>query len=190
MQLDVAFRRFYWGFFFIMIDFRIQGIDIFPDIIGYILFALAFNILLNENDFFQKGSNFNIVMCILSIFAIYERPNQGMQNSGINININPLGFLIGIASLAFGLLVAYNLFMGIKDMGRSSGYYEIADEADIKWKQYLMLEIASLFAFIIIFIPMLNVMYIIALLIAAIILTVLIMKFMKKCGERFAGNGI
>ena len=30
-----AFRNFYFGFLFIMIDFRFNGIDILPDIVGY-----------------------------------------------------------------------------------------------------------------------------------------------------------
>lgn len=36
-----AFRSLYWGFLFIMIDFRLQGIDVLPDIIGYAFFNTA-----------------------------------------------------------------------------------------------------------------------------------------------------
>ncbi len=167
-----------------MVDFRIMGFDILPDIVGYILFALGFSILAVESDFFSKASKFNVPMIVLSIFAIYEQPKQG---GGVNVNWGPFGFfgiLISIASVILGLLVVYNLFMGVKEMSEKQEQRDIYEEADKRWNQYLLLQVAGIFAFILIFIPPLAFIYIIALLIVSIVLTVAIMGFMKRCGER------
>lgn len=109
-----AFNKFYWSFFFIMLDFRLQGVDIIPDIIGYLLFAAGLSLISNENSWFEKARKLNIFMIFLSIFQIYERPAQGT-----GITFGPLGYygvIIGIASMIISLLLMYNFFMGIGDM--------------------------------------------------------------------------
>lgn len=176
-----GFDKLYWGFLFIMIDFKIQGFDILPDIVGYILFAIGFSILAERSTYFKKSTAFNIPMIILSIFSIYERPAQG---SGIQLGqFGLLSIPIAIAALVFGLLVVYNLFMGIKEMAGTQGQMDISDEADKRWGQYLMLQLAALLAFALFFILPLALIYIIGMLVVSIALTVVIMKFMQRCGE-------
>lgn len=176
---DKGFRKLYWGFLFIMLDFRLQGFDVFPDIAGYTLIVMGLDILAEKSTYFEKAKKFSVVMVILSLFSIYEKPAQGG-----GIQFGPMGFLgliIAIAALAFDLLSIYNLFMGIKDMAREQ--MDIFDEADRRWNQYLLLQLAAIFAFLLIFVPPLAFIYIFAILIVSIILMVAIMKFMTKCGE-------
>jgi len=173
-----GFDKLYWGFLFIMIDFRIQGFDILPDIIGYILFAVGFNRLSESSSYFKKAASFNIIMIIVSVFSIYEQPAQGG-----GIHFNPLGVIIGIASLLLGLIIVYHLFMGIKEMATRQERTDLYDEAEKRWTQYLFLQLAALLAFVFIFIPPLAIVLIIALLVISIIITVTIMGFLKRCGE-------
>jgi len=63
-----GFNKLYWGFLFILIDFRINGFDILPDIIGYILFAFAFSALASGSSHFVLAGRYNIPMIILSTF--------------------------------------------------------------------------------------------------------------------------
>lgn len=176
-----GFSKLYWGFLFIMIDFKIQGFDILPDIVGYILFAVGFSVLAANSEYFKKAANFNIPMIILSAFSIYEKPAQG---GGIHFGpLGPLGILIAIAGFVVGLLVVYNLFMGIKDMAGKQEQMDICEESDKRWEQYLLLQVAALLAIVLIFVPFLAIVCVIALLIASVAMTVVIMQFMKKCGE-------
>lgn len=176
-----AFKKFYWGFFFTLLDFKIQGFDILPDIVGYILFYLGFKILLDASQHFTHAKNYDIVMIILSIFTIYEKP---VQNQGININ--PFGLVIGIISLIFSLFTVYHLFMGIKEMAEERDFDFIADDADRRWNQYLLLQLGVLLAFFLIMVPGLAFLYIILLFIASLVLAFVIIDFMKKCGEFFS----
>jgi Flp pilus assembly protein TadB len=73
--------------------------------------------------------------------------------------------------------------MGIKDMADEQGKRDISEESGRRWNQFLMLEVAVLFAFIIAFVPMLGFIYIIAILIASIVLAVVLMGFMSRCGD-------
>lgn len=176
-------NKLFWGFLFISINFRICGIDIFPDVIGYILFALAFNQLKENSDHFSKASTFNIFMIILSIFSIYE-----VQATNGGINLGPLGILsipIGIASFILTLFVIYNLFMGVKELMSIHNNYTLAMEADERWKQYVALLIATAIAFIIIFIPVLNIIYALVLFGFSIAFLVKTLKFVNDCKNFF-----
>jgi hypothetical protein len=179
-MFEGAFNKFYWGFFFVIVDFRFQGVDILPDIIGYFFFAGGLAALASANSYFEKAKSLNMFMIVLSIFEIYEKPAQG---SGINFGVlGPIGFLIGIAATILNLYVIYNLLMGIRGLAREQGKMLIGEEAERRWTQYLMLQLSSLFIIILVIIPPLAVIALIALFIFLIILTVKILGFMKRCG--------
>ena len=108
-----ALSKFYWGFLFIMVDFRLNGIDLLPDIVGFILFAVGFGLLAAESDYFNQARKLNMVMIILSIFSIYEAP---AQDGGIHIAPDwPLGLISGICSLVFTLLVVQPVY-GVREL--------------------------------------------------------------------------
>jgi hypothetical protein len=181
MLIENGFNKFYWGFLFIMIDFRLQGIDALPDIIGYIFLAQGFHILSDFSEHFVKAGALNIVMLALSIFSIYERPAQG---GGINYGLfGPLGILISIAGAVIGIASIYQMFNGIKLIAEKKEKQDIYDEADKRWVQYFLLQLAGFVAFILIFIPPLALIYVISILIVSIIFTIILMDFMRKCGE-------
>ena len=73
--------------------------------------------------------------------------------------------------------------MGIKEMS-GNVHRDLYEEADRRWNQYLMLQIGVLLGFVIIFIPGLNFLYVIGILVASIILMLAILRLMKRCGER------
>lgn len=174
-----GFSKFYWGFLLIMLNFRIQGFDLLPDIIGYLFFASGFKDLSSKSPYFITAARFNIPMIILSIFSIYQAPVQG---GGIHFSsLGIIGIPIMIASFILDLLVVYNLFAGIKDMANKTAQADIEEEADSKWNIYLILKLASLLAFAVIFIPGLAIFYLIGLLAAAIIIAMHIAGFMKRC---------
>ena len=178
---EAGFVKLFWGFIFIMLGFRIQGVDILPNIVGYLLFASAFKDLAVNSTYFSSASKYNIPMIILSIFSIYQSPvqGQGLQLGSLGLFIIP----IAIASFVLNLLVIYNLFMGIKDMAKKREQSDLVDDSDSSWNQYKNLQIASLFSFILILIPVIGVLYIIGLFIASIIITVGILGFLKRCSK-------
>lgn len=178
-MIETSFKKLYWGFIFIMLGVKIQGFDILPDIVGYILFAYAFKDLGSKSNFFTSASKYNIPMIILSIFSIYQRPNT---EPGIHFGtLGIWGISISIASFILNLLVMYNLFMGIKDIADKHSQYELGYESSKKWNQYLMYEFAIIAGFILIFIPLLGIFYTIALLIGSIFFLLSILSFLKRC---------
>jgi hypothetical protein len=180
MKAD-AFRKFYWGFLFVMIDFRLMGIDVLPDIIGYIHFGGGLALLAAESEHFARAKNINLLLMLLSVLQIYERP---AQESGVYIGSSgSLAFAVGIAVLIMGLLHVHDLFMGIKEMAIKSGDSDIAQEADSRWSQYLTLQIAGFLGLIVIALPVIGVLYLIGILAVTVVLAINIMNYMKRCEE-------
>jgi hypothetical protein len=178
-----GFRKLFWGFLFILIDFRIQGVDILPDLVGFIFFAAGFSILASGSHYFGKAQQFNIPMAVLSIFQIYERP---VHDGGIQpVSITPFGILIGLAAIVLTLLVVYNLFMGIKEMAEQNGRMDLSDEAGHRWNQFLLLHVALLIALFLMFIPPLAFIAFMAMLIAFIVWTIVILGFLRRCEASF-----
>lgn len=152
-----------------------------PDIIGYLLFAAGFNELASNSNYFSIAAKYNIPMTILSIFIIYESPAKGG-----GIHLGPLGVFsipIAIASFVLNLLVVYYLFMGIKDMAEKNEQSSLMNESYERWNQYKLLKIATLFSYVLIFIPPLAVVYIFVIFVISIILTVTILGYLKRCSE-------
>jgi hypothetical protein len=179
-MLEGAFNKIYWGFLFIMIDFRLQGIDVLPDIIGYLLFAGGLTVLASSSSCFEKAKRLNVFMIVLSVVQIYERPTQG---GGINFGVlGPFGFLIGIAATILNLIVIYNLFMGIRDIANVQGKMSIGQEAEKKWSHYLLLQLSVFLAIVFIIIPPIAFIFVIVIFICSIVLTFTIMSFIKRCG--------
>ncbi len=184
-MIEKGLNNLFWGFLFISLDFRICGFDILPDVIGFILFAMAFSQLKEHSEHFSKASTLNIFTIILSIFSIYEVKNN---NSGITFGIlGPFGILVGLASLILTLYVIYNLFMGMKEMLHNHDKHVLAEEADNRWNQYKELTIATILAFIVIFIPVINILYVLAIFIFGIVFLVKTMKYLSSCKTSFNG---
>lgn len=169
-------QRLKWGFFFIMIGLRIEGFDVFPDILGHIFFAISLSNLRQSSNYFGKAFIFNLPLIFISIFTIYQDPAQQDVS-----NLNLLGVLILIASFILNLMTVYNLFMGMKELEEGYGNTELASESERMWKNYLLLEIAMILSFLIIFVPVFGFLYIIGVLIAAIAVLIGIIKFLRRC---------
>lgn len=178
-------NKLYWGFIFIMLGFRIQGFDILPDTVGYLFFASGFAGLASSSSYFSTAAKFNIPMIFFSLLSIYQAPAQG---SGINFGpLGMMGIPLGIIGFALNLLVVYNLFMGLKDMAWQREQFFLANEADERWNHFKMLQIATVFSMILIFIPPVAFICIIALLVVSIIILVGILGYLKSCASHLVG---
>ncbi len=177
------FGYLYWGFFFIMLSFRFQGFDIFPDVVGYILFFLAFNGLKGYSSYFRKANICNIPMIFLSIFNIYQQPITA-QAGGINFGAYGLWTIpLAIAIAALGILTVYYLLKGISEMALIRGRHDIVEKSEQQWRHYLFYQIAVILMFIVVFIPGLGLGYIIFLFVLSIIVMFSLMRFMSFCKE-------
>ena len=116
----------------------------------------------------------------------YQNP---IQVDGIYLGVvGILSILIAIVALVLKLLVVYNLFMFIKDMARELNQLDLVIESNVRWNQFMMLQIATLFSLILILIPTIAVVYGIVLLIISIIITIVVLGYLKRCDENLSSS--
>ncbi|QSX07840.1 hypothetical protein J0B03_08455 [Alkalibacter rhizosphaerae] len=181
-----AFKRLFWGFLLVLLDFRISGWDILPDVIGYLFFVSALKVLAEQSDFFRRSINLNMAMIFLSIVYLYEQPNN---QGGVSYAQHPLGgfgAFLGFIGFFVSLLLIYRIFMGIKEMSEQNGYVDLAQEAQKRWKQYLFLQFAVILALLLILVPPLALLYILAIIVFNVVYVFVVLGFLRRCREAFA----
>jgi hypothetical protein len=180
-----AFQKLFWGFLLIMLDIRIQGIDILPDVIGYYFFYSGMTMLASESEHFQKGTSYAIIMMVLSVFNLYEAPAGG-SIVGPAASFSPVYFALSVAGLILSLLTAYHLFRGIQEMAVARKLPGIEAEAGTRWTQILLINLATLLVMVLVVLPFLFILGVLVLFIAILIYTVKVLQFMQRCGEYMA----
>ncbi len=180
---EKAFKKIFWGYLFTVINFRISGIDILPNIIGYIIILLGLKVLTNENEYFKKALNYNYGMIIISIPEIYKAPSKGVvlgiERPGL------MNIILGIVGLIIVIYFMYNIFMGIKGLCKEKNILILQNNPEDLWSFYWKLLIAIFFAIPIAFIPVIGIIYFIIIAIASIVLNVRILKLFWEISDRF-----
>jgi len=142
----MGFRNLFWAFIFLF-DFRINGFDILPDIIAYILFYRGLTMLSNRNENFDKGKVLAIPLIFLSILDIFQ-VNIPISEIG-NISFGVGWIVIGLVHTIINLMMIYRICMGIAEEARVINDNDLELKAINRWKTYLMISFAIYLSIII-----------------------------------------
>lgn len=96
------------GYILIFFHFRINGIDLLPDFVGYLLIASGLGQLAEESEQFVKARPWAFVMSVVSIF-------YGIAGL-FGITYGPAFLIVNIAFGAASLYLMYLIGHGIYDM--------------------------------------------------------------------------
>ena len=135
-----GFTKLLWGFVFLF-DFRLNGIDILPDPIGYLLIFLGMTSLMV---FFKEFINVRWIAFVL----IFTSIPSVVQEQGIAINSSSglqLGqgyFLVMIITTIASLILLYTIFMGISHKATEHGLYDLASLSKTTWILTLILTLS------------------------------------------------
>ena len=71
--MKVAFNRIFWGLLFVVLDIRIDSIDLFlPDFVGYILIVSGLGLLTPHDKWFRRARVMAIIMIFFSLTDLVE----------------------------------------------------------------------------------------------------------------------
>lgn len=162
------------GLGFILIDFAVQGYDILPDVIGYIMLAIGLMPLTNVNPHFRRARNVSLLMIVIGVLT-FITPVRSFVIEMANIAI--LSVLLSIAIYVIELVFMYSILMGIAELARSNREHSLSVRAMLLWKYYWILIVVSFFGTILaFFLGILGVLLIIGFGIATIVLAYMILK--------------
>lgn len=168
----MSYKKIFWGFIF-LIDLRINGVDLLPDIIGYILIFIGLGMLADRNDNFYKAKVIAFPLIFLAILDIYQI-NVSLDRAGT------FGILISIITTIINLVMVYRICIGISQEANKVNDIELESKAIKSWKLYLIYNII----FLIMFIPGLMQIAFILVFILSIIAYVVILRLLNTASYR------
>lgn len=181
------------GLIFTAINIRIQGFDIFPDVIGYIMVIIGLGRIEKYSGCFSSAKIAAYLLTVLSLFNIYQAPVQNTAaaadmftttnsvnyNAGIFGSIPWLAALFMVAGTVANLYFACFMCRGMKNLLLRVGDDTLAGICDDRWKLILVAQIGVLASMLIAMIgipfgTILAILFIILALIALILFLLLI----------------
>lgn len=98
--MKVGFNRIFWGLLFVVLDIRIDSIDLFlPDFVGYILIASGLGLLAPHDKWFRRARVMAIIMIFFSLTDLVEvkvdsRQSPRMRQEWISLLTGDLSTLL------------------------------------------------------------------------------------------------
>ncbi|OZB97909.1 hypothetical protein [Paenibacillus sp. XY044] len=168
----MGFYHLFWGFLFLF-DFQINGFDILPDVIGYLLFYVGLAKLNRRSEHFLKAGNTAAVLLGLSALALVLSLLPG--GSAV------IGIPLNLVILLLNLYMVFHICHGIGALASRRGLYQFQNRAIERWRWYLLL-IPALFVVLLIavLLPAAALILGLVLIVASFVINVLMMLLMRE----------
>lgn len=157
-------KNIFIGLLFVFLDFNLNlgasTVELIPDFIGFILMYNGSKELIQESEWFNKIMPFTLGMSIYS-GVIYALDLLGLS-AGLDLAFS---FILGVITLIMTIYINYAIVMGVSDM-------EIRYDSDFNWKPlyaaWKLLAICQVLIYLLVFIPIFNIIGLLVVLIANI----------------------
>lgn len=153
----------FWGLIFTAINIRIQGFDIVPDVIGYIMVIVGLGRIETYEEKFLSAKKMAYILAILSLINIVQKQsswdswdswgtesstritqttsNNVIFSAGVFGAVPWLATLLMIIGMLASIYFFYFMCMGIKNLLIVVGDHTLAGICDDRWKLILAAEI-------------------------------------------------
>lgn len=138
-----GFAKVFWGLLLVFLDFRINGFDIIPDLIGFILVYTGLAGLAEVQPRFGQAKKVAVPLLVLSVAELIP----GQLQFTLSGPSGWLGFLIAIVVTALNLLLIFNICRGIGELASQEGNDNLTHKSNSRWQYYLWISVAVLVLF-------------------------------------------
>lgn len=141
----MGFTFIAWGLVFVLLSFKIQEVDILPDIVGYILIFIGLSKIEHYHSNFRKAKMLSVVFIVLSLIGMFQI--RWTNPDGVFI---AGGVLLGLVFLVLQLCLFYFIFIGMEEGSRNRGLIELSTLARRRWTQYFLFTVLIFISMLII----------------------------------------
>ncbi len=186
---EKGFMKIFWGFLFIFLDIRINGIDfILPDFIGYILIVVGLAYLCDLHRRFRTANAYAKIMVLLSFADLVEMKRVIGRGGGLTYWHNPF-WPITLLGVILNLIMVWHICRAIVELAEASENRDLADTAALRWKLYLaVVIIGSGIGLVALAGAELNLMIVIAAVVFGLVAMVLMMGLMLRASREIHGK--
>ncbi|QOX64940.1 hypothetical protein FRZ06_17100 [Anoxybacterium hadale] len=155
----------FWGLILTAINVRIQGFDIVPDPIGYIMAIIGLGRVTVYDSHFENAKKFALILLVLSLINVYQAPATDSVGSagafgestasvlfsaGIFGSVPLLAMVFLLMGFACSIFFAYYICMGLKNLLSAVGDQTLAGLCDERWKLMMASEIGLMAALLLV----------------------------------------
>lgn len=170
-----------WGFLFLF-DLRLNGFDLLPDFIGYILFYNGLGKLLDRHPDFAAARKPVIALIILSLPSLIE-----FRAEDFAITPTFLFFMaVGLVTVILDLYMVYHICRGIAGLAEGRGATLLQAKANTRWTLYLVLAIIVQVLMLSLAVSPLAALLVIPLFVFSIVVLILMMALMAESEKQLA----
>lgn len=143
-----------YGLIITVININIQGFDIFPDVIGYIMVVIGLGKIVKYEEKFDLARKVAYILTVLSAINIVKpqaqdpsvvagpmQMNNVTYSAGIFGNIPWLATLLMFVGMAASIAFAYAMCMGMKNLLIRTGDEYLAGVCESRWKLLLISQV-------------------------------------------------
>lgn len=178
-----GFNNLFWGFILTQFDFRVEGLNMLPDTMGYLIIYHGLEQLMEHNKHFKTARIIALPLVFLSIFDLFT-VNQ------LAHDIKAWVFLTGgIVTGVVDLLLVYHICIGIAELALASRHDDLEIPAYKRWRYYLYAKICYLILTpVMIMGPRWTGILLLPLFITVIISAILLLKLISRAREAFSSG--
>ncbi len=124
-EIATSLGRVFWGLLLVILDIRLNHLDLLPDFIGYILVAVGLGGLTGLSDRFEAARTCAWVLVPISVAAL--------------VPWGELGLILGLIPLGLNCAMMWFLLGGIMDYTAAQGRPDLAERASNRRVAYVFL---------------------------------------------------
>lgn len=140
-----------YGLIITVININIQGFDIFPDVIGYIMVIIGLGKIAPYEEKFDLARRISYILTVLAAINIVKpqtqapsvvagplQANSVTYSAGIFGNVPWLATLLMFVGMAASIAFAYSMCMGMRNLLIRTGDEALAGVCENRWKLLLI----------------------------------------------------
>jgi hypothetical protein len=124
MSTFTRFGQIFWGLLLVVLDVRINGFDVLPDFIGYVLVAVGCGGLAGVSRHFSTAHTLSWILAVLSLVA-FVLPSD-------------LGSVYGVLHLAVDCAMMWYLLGGVMEFALAKGRPDLCERASNRRLAYVV----------------------------------------------------
>lgn len=169
----------FWAYVFILFDFRINGFDLLPDIVGFLLIVYGLTGLKRYTMAFAAAQKYAIVMTLLSVADVMI----------LYATDDVMTVLLALLQTVFSVIMVMNICLGISQLAQNVGLTGLAVSARTRSTVYIIVTIASVLLTVVgTFLPGLAGILLVPTLLCSIAATALLMALFWQAERQLDGK--
>lgn len=179
-----GFKRLFWGFLFIFVDFKLCSVNILPDFLGYVLLFLGLGVLRPVHPRFCEAWICAAVLIFFSLGDLVQTQPATVQEGGLTL-MKDTTSVPGIIRSILQLILIWHVCSGVRDLAWQFDRPQLARAAITRRNLNVALTLITWLAFLAaIRFPDGMFLLIIALVIFAIVVMCLLMGLMRQASHQ------